>query len=242
MPDSPPVATPRPVADYFHGARVIDSYRWLEKADSPEVQKWVSEENGYTRALLDPLPGRDGIHKRLTELLSIGNIGAPVLAGHHYFYTRREGLQNQPVLYVRDGSERIRSRSGGCKLYFCRRHSRARLVSAFRERQVCGLRDFSQRVGDVDAACDRNATGTILPDTIERTRAASIAWQHDNSGFYYTRYPKKGEVPAGQEIYNRHVYFHLLGSPEKLTMQFLAKGAAPRTGPAFPFPMMAAGC
>ena len=56
-------------------------------------------------------------------------------------------------------------------------------------------------------------TGTILPDTIERTRAASIAWLHDNSGFYYTRYPKKGDVPAGQEMYNRHVFFHLLGSP-----------------------------
>ena len=54
-------------------------------------------------------------------------------------------------------------------------------------------------------------TGNILPDTIERTRAASIAWKHDNSGFYYTRYPKKGEVPAGQEMYNRHVFYHELG-------------------------------
>ena len=26
-------------------------------------------------------------------------------------------------------------------------------------------------------------TGKTLPDTIERTRAASIAWMHDNSGF-----------------------------------------------------------
>ena len=51
-------------------------------------------------------------------------------------------------------------------------------------------------------------TGTILSDTIERTRAASIAWKLDNSGFYYTRYPKKGDVPAGQEMYNRHVFYH----------------------------------
>src|SRR5258708_28561071 len=41
-------------------------------------------------------------------------------------------------------------------------------------------------------------TGTPLPDTIERTRAASIAWLHDNSGFYYTRYPKKRHAPDGQ--------------------------------------------
>ncbi len=51
-------------------------------------------------------------------------------------------------------------------------------------------------------------TGAILPDTIERTRAASVAWKLDNSGFYYTRYPKKGEVPDGQEMYNRHVFYH----------------------------------
>src|SRR5437660_11395374 len=81
VPDSPPVAPPKPVADYFHGTRVIDNYRWLEKSDSPDTQKWVTEENGYTRALLDPLPGRAAIQKRLTELLSIGNVTAPVIAG-----------------------------------------------------------------------------------------------------------------------------------------------------------------
>jgi len=55
-------------------------------------------------------------------------------------------------------------------------------------------------------------TGKLLPDTIERTRAASIAWKLDNSGFYYTRYPKKGDVAEGQEMYNRHIFYHELGS------------------------------
>ena len=55
-------------------------------------------------------------------------------------------------------------------------------------------------------------TGKLLPDTIERTRAASIAWDLDNSGFYYTRYPKKGDVPEGQEMYNRRVFYHVLGT------------------------------
>ena len=27
----------------------------------------------------------------------------------------------------------------------------------------------------------------------------------------YTRYPKKGEVAEGQEMYNRHVFYHPLG-------------------------------
>ena len=53
--------------------------------------------------VLDPLPGRDKIHGRLEQLLAIGNITVPQPGGDYYFYTRREGMQNQPVLYVREG-------------------------------------------------------------------------------------------------------------------------------------------
>ncbi|HKD02388.1 MAG TPA: prolyl oligopeptidase family serine peptidase [Terriglobales bacterium] len=55
-------------------------------------------------------------------------------------------------------------------------------------------------------------TGKLLPDTIDRTRAASLAWKHDHSGFYYTRYPAKREVPDGEEAYHRHVFYHALGA------------------------------
>ena len=78
-------------------------------------------------------------------------------------------------------------------------------------------------------------TGTVLPDTIERTRAASVAWLPDNSGFYYTRYPEKGEVPAGQEMYNRHVFFHELGAKPPAIFRSLAKAAIPRTGRTYIF-------
>jgi prolyl oligopeptidase len=231
VPDSPPVATPRPVADFFHGTRVIDSYRWLEKADSPEVQKWVSEENEYTRALLDPLTGRAAIQKRLTELLSIGSVSAPVLAGRHYFYTRREGLQNQPVLYVRDslnGSDRVLvdanslAADGTIALDWFQPSENGKYVAY-------GTSPSGSEMSTLHVI--ESKTGEILSDTIERTRAASIAWLHDNSGFYYTRYPKKGEVPAGQEMYNRHVYFHLLGSPVETDNAIFGEGRDPEDWP-----------
>jgi hypothetical protein len=101
-PSGPPKAEPKPIAEMFHGTRVIDNYRWLEDGQSPATEKWVAEEMAYTRALLDPLPGREAIHRRLTELLQIGSITPPQVAGRYYFYTRREGMQNQPVLYVRE--------------------------------------------------------------------------------------------------------------------------------------------
>ena len=93
----------RPLEETFHGTKIVDQYRWLEDSTSAETQKWVAEEMAYTRAVLDPLPGREAIHKRLTELLRIGSIGVPRIGGKYYFYTRRDGMQNQPVLYVREG-------------------------------------------------------------------------------------------------------------------------------------------
>src|SRR5208282_5933533 len=102
-PTAPPDTPTKPVIDILHGTKVLDNYRWLEDANSPDTQKWVAEEMAYTRAVLDPLPGREAIGKRLTELLSIGSVGVPQIGGKYYFYTRREGMQNQPVLYVREG-------------------------------------------------------------------------------------------------------------------------------------------
>jgi prolyl oligopeptidase len=234
-PSAPPETETKPVVDILHGTRVIDNYRWLEDGTKPAVQKWVEEEMAYTRGVLDPLAGRDAIHKRLTELLSIGSVSVPEVAGKHYFYTRREGMQNQPILYVRDG------------------------LSSEKDGQDRVLIDPNQLAADGTIALDwfqpsengkyvaygtspsgsemstlhiiETKTGVILPDTIERTRAASIAWLPDNSGFYYTRYPEKGEVPAGQEAYNRHVFFHEIGDEPARDLPIFGEGRDPEDWP-----------
>jgi prolyl oligopeptidase len=74
-------------------------------------------------------------------------------------------------------------------------------------------------------------TGAVLPDTIERTRACSIAWMPDNSGFYYTRYPKKGDVPEGQEMYNRRVFYHELGTDPETDLKIFGEGRDPEDWP-----------
>jgi prolyl oligopeptidase len=211
-PNGPPKAERRPVEENFHGTKVEDDYRWLEDGTNPATEKWVSEELAYTRAILDPLPGREAIHKRLTELLSIGSVSVPEIGGKFYFYTRREGMQNQPVLYVRegvDGKDRVLvdanqlAADGTIALDWYE-------PSYNGEYLAYGTSPSGSEMSTLHIV--ETKTGKLLPDTIERTRAASIAWLHDNSGFYYTRYPKKGEVPEGQEMYNRHVFFHLLGT------------------------------
>ena len=230
-PGVPPKAQAKPIVDIYHGTKVTDNYRWLEDGNSPETQKWVADEMAYTRALLDPLPGRDAIHKRLTELLSIGSITAPVIAGKHYFYTKRAGMQNQPVLYVRDGlngPDRMLvdanqlAADGTIALDWFQPSDNGRYVAY-------GTSQSGSEMSTLHIV--ETKSGTILPDIIERTRAASIAWLHDNSGFYFTRYPKKGDVPAGQEMYNRHVFFHELGTDPETDDLIFGEGRDPEDWP-----------
>ena len=211
-PSAPPSAAEKPIVDMFHGTKVLDNYRWLEDGKSPETQKWVEREMAYTRGILDPLPGRAAINQRLTDLLSIGSVTAPIIAGRHYFYTKREGMQNQPVLYVRDGvngPDRVLvdanklAADGTIALDWYYPSDNGKYVAY-------GTSPSGSEVSTLHVI--ETKTGTLLPDTIERTRAASVAWKLDNSGFYYTRYPKKGDVPAGQEMYNRHVFYHELSN------------------------------
>ncbi|MGA2019105.1 MAG: hypothetical protein ABSH02_00845, partial [Candidatus Sulfotelmatobacter sp.] len=231
---SPPQAPIKPIADMFHGTRVVDNYRWLENGNSPETKKWVEQEMAYTRGMLDRLAGRDAIHKRLTELLSIGSVTPPVIAGRHYFYTRREGMQNQPVLYVReglDGKDKDRvlldanqlAADGTIALDWFQPSETGKYVAY-------GTSPSGSEMSTLHII--ETKTGTVLPDTIERTRASSIAWKQDNSGFYYTRYPKKGDVPAGQEMYNRHVFYHSLGDdPDQEDQLIFGEGRDPEDWP-----------
>jgi prolyl oligopeptidase len=210
-PLSPPKAKIQPVTDDLYGHKIVDNYRWLEDAGSPESQEFVRQELAYTRGILDPLPGREKILERLQQLALVGTIGAPQLGGKYYFYTRREGTQNQPILLVREGV-----------------HGADR-----------ALVDVNQMAADGTVALDwwypsddgkyvaygtshsgseestlyviETATGKLLADTIERTRFSSVAWKKDNSGFYYSRRPKKGDVPAGEEVYHVKIFYHPLG-------------------------------
>ncbi len=215
-PAAPPKARVEVVEDSVQGHKITDPYRWMEDTNSAETQEFVREELAYTRSVLDPLPGRDRIHQELTELLSIGSIGTPQVGGKFYFYVRREGSQNQPVLLVREGihgKDRAlvdvnrMSADGTVALDWWAPSDDGKYVAY--GTSPGGSEESSLRIVET-------ASGKLLPDSIDRARHANVAWKKDNSGFYYGRTPKKGDVPAGEEVYHVKIFYHALGSdPEK---------------------------
>src|ERR1700737_1813626 len=63
----PPKVKVDTVEETIHGHKISDPYRWLEDANSSDSQEYVRQQLSYTRSILDPLPGRDQIHQRLTH-------------------------------------------------------------------------------------------------------------------------------------------------------------------------------
>ena len=223
-------------ADTLHGTLVPDPYRWLENADDPEVKAWTDRQNAVMRKTLDAVPGRQAISDRLWQLHEIGSLGVPVARGHDlgadakqdphrpYFYTRRSGKQNQPVLLVRegvDGRDRVLvdvnqlAADGTKALDWWFPSEDGRLVAYGISSN--GDEDSVLHVLDV-------ATGQPRPDVIPNTRAASLAWLPDGSGFYYTRYPAPGSVPKGDEQYHRHVFLHHLGDAPHNDREIFGRG------------------
>jgi prolyl oligopeptidase len=215
-PAAPPKARVEVVEETLNGHHVADSYRWLEDPDSAETQEFVGAELAYTRGVLDPLPGRNRINQELTELLSIGSIGTPQVGGKFYFYVRREGTQNQAVLLVREGIQgkdralvdvNQMSSDGTVALDWWAPSDDGKYVAY--GTSAGGSEESTLRIIET-------SSGKLLSDSIDRARHANVAWEKDNSGFYYGRTPKKGDVPAGEEVYHVKIFYHALGTdPEK---------------------------
>lgn len=221
-----PESRQEPIVDLHHGVEVPDPYRWLEDGESEEVRKWTEAQNRLTEEILDRLPGRERIRERLTELLSIGTLTRPAVRKGRYFYQRREGSQDQPVLYWREG---------------VRGEERVLVDPAVYEADATSALDWwypspdgkllaygISRGGDEKSilAVRVVETGEDLPDRIPHTRYTSLAWLPDGSGFYYTRFPEPGSVAPGEEDYWKKVFFHPLGGDWREDPQVFGEGRA----------------
>jgi prolyl oligopeptidase len=208
-----PAARLGDVVDNYHGTRVADPYRWLEDADAPETAAWVDAQNALVRRFVD-VPLREKVKARLTELFDFPRTTAPERRGHRYFYTFHDGTVDQPVLLVQEGLDaeprvlldpNTLSDDGTIALTAASASPDGALVAYALSHGGSDWQDVHVR--DVESGDDR-------ADSLKWAKFTSLSWTHDGSGFFYTRFPEPGTVPAGDEHYFARVYFHRLGTPQ----------------------------
>jgi prolyl oligopeptidase len=202
------------VVETIHGTAVADPYRWLEDLDAPETRTWLDAERSLTERWDAARPGRDRIAAGLLRAFDYERVSAPVERGGRVFYTLNRGLQNQPVLFVADA----RGDSARPLADFERISPDGRLGFAGFQVSPRGTYvafGLSNGGGDwTDWRIREVATGRDLPERIEWTKYYAPAWKSDESGFYYSCFPRP---PRGRELTATdagcQVRFHRLGTP-----------------------------
>jgi len=214
----PPPTQQIPVTETLHGETMTDAYRWLEGTPAPEsdteppgevtaeVSAWTGEQNTYTRSVLDNLPGRDALTKRIGELMSIDSVGRPTMRGNLYFNVEREGAQKQGVLYLREGHD-----------------AKRRVLLDLNAQDPTGLTALAWYAPSQDGALlaygtyqagDENstlhlinvATGEKLEDVITG-KVRGVQWLPDGKRFVYSK------LADTDNPYSAQIKLHTLGQP-----------------------------
>ncbi len=206
----PPETRVETVVDTFHGIDVPDDYRWLEDQQSSETRAWIETQNAYTWKHLGDRPERASLERRLTELLRIDRVAAPIERNGRYFVWKKAADDDLWILYLReglDGEDQVLldphplspdhttdvgiediSKDGKLLVYSIRRG---------------GTDETELRLMDVDSRED-------LPDLFPNALYRGVAMKPDGSGFYYSlqdrktgirvRYHETGSDPAKDPI------------------------------------------
>ncbi len=209
----------RPVLDRYHGTVVRDPYRWLEDGAAPSVVTWSAAQNRRTRAYLDDLPARAGLHARIMAAASRTSPSYHALtltAGRLFSLTVQPPRQQPMVTVMPRSADPAASRvvvdpnaldpSGQTAIDWFVPSPDGNRVAVSLSRN--GSEDGTVHVFDVATGRD---TGEAVPRAQYPTAGGSLAWRADSSGFWYTRYPG-AERPAAERHFHQQVYYHALGS------------------------------
>src|SRR5450432_145266 len=182
-----PVARVEVVKDTYFGETVSDPYRWMENPKDPDWLPFLKGQNAHTRAVLDLIPGRAALLKRIQQLSgdTAATRGLQRAGGRLFFEQRPAGADNYKLFVQEGGINRVLidpTANSGAATHQSLDWWHA---SPDGKRVVYGVsRDGSEdsilHVLDV-------AGGGDLPEHITNAEDAQPSWLEDSSGFFYNQ-------------------------------------------------------
>lgn len=218
----PQVRRDATVVDVLHGVQIADPYRWLEDPDSEETQAFVEAQNKLTKEVLAQCDSKDAFQELFTKLYDYAKFSSPFKQGGRYYYYHNSGLQQHHVLYGQDSLDspatvlldpNTLSADGTIALKSTEFSDDGKLMA------------YSLSSGGSDwctiqvMSIDDEGKAKVLDDKLEFVKFSSMAWTHDNKGFFYNRYPdpKGGAKDLGTETdvnTNQLLCYHVLGTKQ----------------------------
>ncbi|MEP7209820.1 MAG: S9 family peptidase, partial [Alphaproteobacteria bacterium] len=205
-----PVARIAVVKDTYFGETLSDPYRWMENYKDPDWLPFLKGQNDHARGVLDAIPGRDKLAKRIEQLSGDTVLTSAVQrAGGLLFFQQRTKGSDNFKLFVRDKSGKDRTLVDPTKLSGETGHVSLDWWRASPDGKhiVYGL----SKDGSEDSVLHVlvTATGKDLADSIPSTEDAQPNWLDDGSGFFYNQLT--GAVDSPDRYLDSLARFHKLG-------------------------------
>ena len=201
-PAQPAPLAAKPVTETFFGTKVTDDYRYFE-ALSPETLDWMKAQGNYTRSVLDSIPGRAALGRRVGAFTgSFGFIKNYAEYGGRAFYQERAPGADNYDLVVRDAKgtrkiidiAKVMAANGG-KPYAIN----YMLVAPDGSKVAVGLSEG----GSEDAAISvyDAASGAKIAGPIDRAQFGATSWSLDSKSLYFIRLKQLKLADPGTEKY-----------------------------------------
>lgn len=209
----------------YHGISVEDPYRWLEDWTDPAVRAWSDAQSACARRFLDALADAPKIRARLTELLTVARgttyAGVRFQNGRLFALRSTAEVQQPSLIWFADVDASAAPAvvldlmrydpSGRTSIDWYVPSPDGRLVAV--SMSSAGSERGTLRI--FDSSTGRQLDEPPIDNVNNATAGGDLAWSIDGEGFFYTRYPQRGERPDSELAFHQQIYYHTIGTSPK---------------------------
>ena len=210
------------VRDTYFAETLSDPYRWMENDKDTEWLPFLRGQNDHTRAVLDALPFRESLLKRIRQLSADTVLTSRIqrAGGLMFFQQRPLGADNYKLFVRQNGRDRLlvdptalSDHTSHVSLdWWCASPTGQHVVYGLSKD---GSEDSTLRVLVV-------ADGTDLTERIPNTESANPQWLEDGSGFFYNQLT--GQVDTPERYLDSQARFHRLATDPTLDPILMKRG------------------
>ncbi len=201
---TPPIAAKKPKDLTIHGHTRVDEYFWLNDRENPEVIKYLTDENTYTKAIMaDTDTFQAKLYKEMRSRIKEDDTSVPYKDNGYWYYTRYEEGKEYAIHCRKKGSME------GAEEILLNENELAEGHDYFSAGGLTVSDDNKWLSFSIDTVSRRLytihfknlETGEILAESIPNSEGG-VAWAADNKTVFYAK--KDLQTLRTPEIY-RHV-------------------------------------